>query len=120
MATKIPHSSTTCKPDSFDALLDEKIDRRIDARAARVGPRWLRCSASGVSHKQRASLPDVPIVKIGKFWFYDAIALDAHAARQIAAMAAEADAANDAADPLADLPPEVASAIRKAAGGARG
>jgi hypothetical protein len=96
---------------SIEAIVERIAARVVDARLASVGPRWLRCSAAGVSHKQRRTLePEgVRFAKIGKQWCYDASTLEAYVARQRAA-----EVPDDDDDPLADVDPEVARLVRAA------
>ena len=122
MAPKIHHLPDTRKRtdvlDALRAFVAGIVDERLGAQAGR---RSARIIDEAISVKQIPTLEAEGVLfsKVGKFWTVDVQSLEAYRARRRTAR--DSKPANDAvADPLADLPAEVASAIRKAASGGRG
>ncbi len=121
MSPKIHHRPDARKrPDVLDALrafVTAVVDERLGAQAGR---RSARIADEAITAKMIPGLEAEGVIfsKVGKFHCVDIASLEAYRARRRAER--DSKPANDAAaDPLADLPADVASAIRKAANGGR-
>lgn len=112
--------SSNINSDPLLSAIDRRIDERIRAAVDSVGPRYARLSTVGLTRKAAiaaATRGDFRVIKSGKYLLVDLATFEAFAACNEVGRSSDrtGEIDDDAADPLIDIAPTIASAFRRAA-----